>query len=103
MTLNCKPGDLAFVSRGLPIIPDELLGQIVRVVSLSPPDMWKIEKPIRITMKRNALDVDGKRLPVGAVLDVDGLPDECLTPINPSNEPDETLTWAPVPGVLEVV
>lgn len=105
MTLNCKPGDLAFVNRGLPSIPDELLGQIVRVVSISPtaPDIWKIEEPIKIILRDNVIDASGYRLPAGTVIDVDGLPDECLTPIRPTDEPDETLTWAPVSGQLEVV
>ena len=82
--MNCKPGDLAIVVGGDPLVPPPL-GAIVRVTVLNYifSDCWETDPPI--------FDPSGRHFIV--------IQDAHLRPIrNPGDDAqDETLTWLPVP------
>lgn len=106
--MNCRPGDLAVVvNAGEAVssgwageVAKRLVGSIVRLVRLRPPDpaanfcyaalVWEFESPIAVT-------VDSR---TGIAT---GIADECLRPIRPSEGADETLQWREVPRELETL
>ncbi len=80
--MNCKPGNLAFISRlppqtvNLAFLRDQLLGAVVRVTELKSvePPIWAIEKPLLI-------HVEGfERFDVN--LHLTAVEDQYLTPID---------------------
>ncbi|HDR8947276.1 TPA: hypothetical protein QDA71_004305 [Burkholderia vietnamiensis] len=67
--MNCKPGDLAIVTRGArTAIEKKVLGRIVRVTTADEQAVWTIEEPIWL---RHA----------GRSYKITGICDECLTPL----------------------
>jgi len=78
--MNCKPGDLAIVVKGDPIVN---IGKIIQVTKLLFPEnsffgaIWDYEGNLHEAC--------------------DGVGDSCLLPIRDQPGQDETLTWAPVP------
>lgn len=82
--MNCKPGDLAIVVRGLDLDPPPK-GAIVRLARISRvwSDAWELDPPV-------FCPVDGREIHV---------PDHHLRPIRPQADDatDETLTWLDVP------
>lgn len=91
MKLNCKPGDLAFVTQDGDVIPR---GAIVEVLNWCGPafdihsgrwfsTIWDVR------WRGRTHSLDGLQF---------GIPDEFLRPLRPSDDPDETLTWAGLPA-----
>lgn len=104
--MNCKPGDMAIVVKG-----DLSAGRIVRCVrllSLGDTVKSKCGKTLHVS---NAVPQGPLWLLEGYVcaevnmarnvLEVPACPDSHLRPIRPSDAPDETLAWKPVPATPE--
>ncbi|HDR9274230.1 TPA: hypothetical protein QDB24_002294 [Burkholderia vietnamiensis] len=67
--MNCKPGDLAIVTRGArTVIEKKVLGRIVRVTTADEQAVWTIEEPIWLWH-------------AGRSYKITGICDECLTPL----------------------
>lgn len=112
--MNCKPGESAFVVRstlpggGPNVVPPELVGLIVTVGRLLPPmlgqPIWRLRESISFVAQHKAWASKSNGAMVcvvpGRSYQVNALPDACLLPIRPSDEPDETLAWPPVPSAL---
>lgn len=91
MKLNCKPGDLAVLVRsvcgneGKLCRCERFLGKVLfrwldGTLSVMP--AWKVDRAFLVSS--------------GRMNDV--VPDCFLRPIRPSDDPDETLTWAGLPA-----
>lgn len=70
--MNCKPGDMAIITRSLGEFGRLLVGKIVTVSSLfsdMDPPAWEIREPIRVMRQ-------------GREFEIVGVEDRLLTPIN---------------------
>jgi hypothetical protein len=79
--MNCKQGDLAIIVRGVGM--EKYIGMVVQCIEpVVHPRWgwpgWYIGRPLS----------DGSNC----------VADAALKPINPGDEPDETLSWTQVPG-----
>lgn len=99
--MRCKVGDLAIRVAGAnarSIIPN---GAIVRIVGWDSRECFYDNHPYRTNNGFWRVEYrESCFAPCGAEL---GLPDEWLRPIRDNPGADETLQWAPVPRVAEVV
>lgn len=87
--MNCQPNQLAYIRIPEGAFPDSVRAQmnglvVVTVcVSHSEPFIWDIQPPARIVTDCNLRDLSGLVHPPGR-LNIDGLPDRFLVPINGS-------------------
>ena len=98
--MNCKPNDLAFITRP-PKSMEEIRGRTVRVVTpgTGPKGcpIWSIEGRLEFVMVGNGTDSEGSKRYIGESVWLDQVEDGWLTPIRGEPGADETLQWAGKP------
>ena len=101
--MNCKPNDLAVISRP-PKSIEELRGRIVRVITpgVGPRGraIWSIEKELGFVVLSPCRDAYGRARYVGESVFIEAVEDSWLTPLRDEPDEDETLTWAGKPSEI---
>ena len=98
--MNCKPNDLAFISRPPPQM-EELRGRTVRVLSASTGPtgraIWSIDGRLDFVLVGAVKDARGRDRHIGESVWLNQVEDSWLTPIRDQDGEDETLQWAGKP------